>query len=207
MFSIKCQQLGKKFGRDWVFRNLDLDLNVGDSIVLLGKNGSGKSTLLKTLVGNITPSKGSIRYTNNETLVDTEKWYKHVAIAAPYLDLYEELTLLETINTHRQFKRFQQHYSSTELIEIMQLEANKNKALGAFSSGMKQRVKLALAILSDTAILALDEPGMNLDKLAIKWFQDLLEQHRKNRIIITCSNEQHEEYLHANKKLDILSLK
>lgn len=207
MFTITAEQLGKKFQKDWVFRSLDLTLSSNDSIVLLGNNGSGKSTLLQTLIGSITPSKGKLTYTLNSKQIPQEHWYKHVSIAAPYLDIYQELTIAECIDTQRKFKPFIANLSTPEIIDILALQHANKKHISAYSSGMRQRLKLGLAILANTHILALDEPTMNLDKKAITWFQDTLANYKKDRLIITCSNEQTAEYTHANKQLNLIDYK
>jgi ABC-type multidrug transport system ATPase subunit len=86
-------------------------------------------------------------------------------------------------------------------MEITQLEKAKNKQLKYFSSGMKQRVRLALAVLCDSPLLLLDEPTSNLDKKAIDWYQQLVTDHSKNRLIIVASNQQEYEYPFCNKTL------
>lgn len=207
MLCLTAHQLSKKYQRDWIFRGIDLNLSPNDSLVLLGNNGSGKSTLLQVLVGAVTPSKGSLNYLNNDLSIPQENWYKHVSIAAPYLDIYQELTISECIDTQRQFKPFKDQLSTPEIIHLLELESAQTKHISAYSSGMKQRLKLGLAILADTPILALDEPTMNLDKNAINWFQQLLKNNLNNRITITCSNEQTAEYTHANKQLNLLDYK
>ncbi|MFT6844237.1 MAG: ABC-type multidrug transport system ATPase subunit [Flavobacteriales bacterium] len=207
MFSIKTQALAKKYQRDWIFRGVDLDLSPNDSVILLGGNGSGKSTLLQTLIGSITPSKGEINYYHDEKVLDKEYWYKEVSIAAPYLDIYEELTIHECIDNQRSFKPFLNDLSTQEIVGILELDKAKKKHIYDYSSGMKQRLKLGLAILAKTKVLALDEPTMNLDKHAIQWFQSLVSQHLNNRIVITCSNEQVAEYTHATKQLNLMDFK
>ena len=206
MFTVTAKQLGKKFQKDWIFRSLDLTLKTNDSIVLLGNNGSGKSTLLQVLIGSITPSKGNIEYHNSKPIAQ-EHWYRHVSIAAPYLDIYQELTIAECIDTQRQFKPFINNLSTSEIIELLELKHATKKHISAYSSGMRQRLKLGLAILAQTPVLALDEPTMNLDKKAIDWFQEILTHFKNERIIITCSNEQTAEYTHANKQLNLLDYK
>lgn len=207
MTHLSCNNLGKKYNRDWVFRNVNLNLNLNDNIVLLGSNGSGKSTLLQTLVGAISQTKGDISYTFEGKTIPQEFWYKHISLATPYLDLYTDFTLSESIDHQRHFKPFFNDLNTNDVIELMELSHAKTKLLSEFSSGMRQRAKLALAILANTTVLGLDEPTMNLDKSAISWFQNLLNQYKENRIIITCSNEQTAEYTFANKQLNLLDYK
>jgi ABC-type multidrug transport system ATPase subunit len=207
MLTISADNLGKKFQKDWVFRGFNETFSTNESVVFLGSNGSGKSTLLQVLIGAITPSKGTLTYLVNNQELAQEFWYKQTSIAAPYLDIYQELTIAECIDTQRQFKPFINNLSTSEIIETLGLGHATNKHITAFSSGMKQRLKLGLAILADTKILALDEPTMNLDKKAIIWFQELLANFMQHRIVLTCSNEQTAEYTHANKQINLLDYK
>ena len=117
-----------------------------------------------------------------------------MSIATPYLELPEEFTLREVLAFHRKLKPFYNEYSNQKMIDIMELNHAKDEKISNFSSGMKQRVKLGLAILSKTDLLLIDEPSSNLDAEAIIWFQKLIENYRKDRIIVICSNHISAEY-------------
>ncbi len=92
-------------------------------------------------------------------------------------------------------------------MELMQLTQHAKKPLKSFSSGMKQRVKLGLAILADVPLVLLDEPAMNLDQNAIDWYNDLVNTHCENRLFIVCSNSSGEEFPFCKKELDIMKFK
>ncbi len=213
--NITLTNIGKSYNYDWIFRKVNYTFTNADNYVILGSNGSGKSTLLQVIAGNLIPSEGEIKYLvqsssghNEQTpAIENEEIYKHLSFASPYLELFEEFTLLESIEFQAQFKPFFDGLDTKKIIELTQLEKAQNKQLKYYSSGMKQRVRLALAVLSDTPLLLLDEPSSNLDKKAIEWYQNLIASYSKNRLIIVCSNQQEYEYPFCNKELHIEEFK
>ncbi len=200
MFTIQVQNASKRFHHEWIFKNLNLDLSAGDSIAITGGNGSGKSTLLKCLSGAIPLTSGAIQYQSGTTQIVEEQWFRSLALATPYLELPEEFTLSEVLTFHFQFKNPLQQRSNAEILEVLGLEKHKSKTLSQFSSGMKQRVKLALAIFSEVPFLLLDEPTTNLDKQGVTWYLDLIQQFTPNRIVMICSNDPR-EYDFCEKKI------
>jgi ABC-type multidrug transport system ATPase subunit len=206
MFSLQVQKASKRFHREWIFKNLDLELSAGDALAITGGNGSGKSTLLKCLSGAIPLTQGSIEYRMGTTLIAEESWFRSLAIATPYLELPEEFTLSEALAFHFQFKRPLKQLSNQEILAILGLEKHQSKSISQFSSGMKQRVKLALAIFSEVPLLFLDEPTTNLDKQGVSWYLELLQQYAKDRILVICSNEPR-EYEFCEKKLSLEEFK
>ena len=200
MFTIQVQNASKRFHHEWIFKNLNLDLSAGDTIAITGGNGSGKSTLLKCLSGAIPLTSGAIQYQSGATQIVEEQWFRSLALATPYLELPEEFTLSEVLTFHFQFKNPLQQRSNAEILEILGLEKHKSKTLSQFSSGMKQRVKLALAIFSEVPFLLLDEPTTNLDKQGVTWYLDLIQQFSQDRIVMICSNDPR-EYDFCEKKI------
>lgn len=208
---ITLSGIGKRYNYEWIFRKVDYEFSSADNYVLLGANGSGKSTLLQVIAGNLLPSEGSMEYQDSGTrsqginaekkIISEEDIYKYISFAAPYLDLFEEFTLTESIEFQARFKPFFKGLSTKDIIAITQLEKAKDKQLRYFSSGMKQRVRLALAALCDSSLLLLDEPTSNLDKKAIDWYQNLVNAYSSNRLIIVASNQQEYEYPFCNKTL------
>jgi ABC-type multidrug transport system ATPase subunit len=180
---------------------VNYEFKVNESYVILGSNGSGKSTLLQVIASYLTPSKGNINFYDNSTEIAIEQVYQHFSIASPYMELPEEFTLLEVIAFHRKLQAFYGNMSDDAIAKRMGLAKAKNKILSQYSSGMKQRVKLGLAILSDTDLLLIDEPSSNLDAKAIAWFQDLIKEYQKDRIIIICSNHIKAEYDFCNHEI------
>ncbi len=185
---IKLSNAGKRFNREWIFRRAELEFISANAYGITGPNGSGKSTLLQSIGGMLQLSEGSIVYSNEKT-VAPEDAYQHTSFCAPYLDVIEEMTLVEFLQFHHQFKPFIPRFSVKKIIEAIGLEGAANKQIRYFSSGMKQRTKLAQAIFSDTAIVLLDEPCTNLDNKGIDLYLSLIADYCKERLVIVCSND------------------
>ena len=200
MFTLQVQKASKRFHREWIFKNLDLELSAGNALAITGGNGSGKSTLLKCLSGAIPLTQGSIEYREVTGKLAEESWFRSLAIATPYLELPEEFTLSEVLAFHFQFKQPLNQLSNPEILAILGLEKHQSKSISQFSSGMKQRVKLALAIFSEVPLLFLDEPTTNLDKQGVRWYLDLIQKYAQDRILVICSNEPR-EYEFCEKKI------
>jgi ABC-type multidrug transport system ATPase subunit len=200
---IVLEKISRKFNYDWIFRNVNYTMQSGQAYAILGSNGSGKSTLLQIISGHLHPTSGTITYSHNKTGIPVDDIFRHVSYSGPYLEILEEFTLEEMIRFHHQFKPFIGGQSPEDLIRITTLGRNRNKPVKYFSSGMKQRVKLALAIVSQTSILLLDEPASNLDRQGIEWYRNLVAQYRENRIVIVCSNSQHQEHDFCEQSLII----
>lgn len=202
---ITLKNVGRRFNKEWIFNNIDFNFTADNKYAVLGPNGSGKSTLLSVLLGSLTPSEGEINYYNpNEIRV--ENIYQYISFAAPYLDLVEEFTLQETINFHFQFKAYAEGLNASSVLELLGLEKSQDKALKHFSSGMKQRTKLALACCTNTPILILDEPTSNLDTQGIDWYLNLVNEYTANKMIIIGSNQEH-EYSFCSQRLNISDYK
>lgn len=207
---IILQNIGKRYNAEWIFRNLNYEFSSGNAYVILGANGSGKSTLLQVIAGNFLPSEGNIHYFENpdskpEIEIESEQIFRCLTIASPYIELPEEFTLKEAIIFHSKFKPMK--FQSQQVIELSGLQESQNKSLKYFSSGMKQRVRLTLAILSDIPLLLLDEPASNLDKKGIDWYLKLINDYTKNKLVIICSNQQQYEYSFCNMELTVESYK
>ena len=192
MIEIQLKEASKRFQYEWIFKNLSVTISQGQSIALTGSNGSGKSTLLKCISGSIPLSSGHIRFKQVDKILPESDWFNFLTISAPYLELPEEFTLSELLDFHFKFKSPLNKISKEEILEIIYLEAHADKMISQFSSGMKQRLKLGLALLSEVPIVLLDEPTSNLDRKGIEWYQDLIDKFGQNRILIVCSNEPRE---------------
>jgi len=192
MLKIHLEEASKRFQYEWIFRNLSLELESGQALAITGSNGSGKSTLLKCLSGAIPITSGKIRYQLNGKLLAESDWFSSLAISAPYMELPEEFTLAELLDFHFKFKTPLNQIAKQEMLELIYLEQHKHKQVGQFSSGMKQRLKLGLALFSDVPLILLDEPTSNLDQKGIEWYQRMMASYKMNRIIVVCSNEERE---------------
>ncbi|MBB6463375.1 ABC transporter ATP-binding protein [Flammeovirga kamogawensis] len=201
---IELKDLGKKYAREWIFKGVNLTLESGKAYAVIGGNGSGKSTFLKLLAGISHPSKGEIKYIVDTNKVEADEIWKHLVLAGPYTELIEEFTLVEHLKFHASLKKMTKPVD--EIIEILGLEKSKNKQIQDFSSGMKQKLKLALAFFTEASILFLDEPTSNLDQRNIEWYQDWLPLVSNNKIVVICSNQVY-EYEYCNERISIESYK
>jgi ABC-type multidrug transport system ATPase subunit len=195
---IKLSNAGKRFNREWIFRRAGLEFISGNAYAITGPNGSGKSTLLQSVGGMLQLSEGEIRWESGGRSQEAEggrrelameEAYRHTSFCAPYLDVIEEMTLEEFLQFHNQFKPFIAGFSVKKIIEVLGLEKAAGKQIRYYSSGMKQRVKLAQAIFSDTAIVLLDEPCSNLDDKGIQLYHSLINDYCRERLVIVCSND------------------
>ncbi len=189
---IELLNISKRFQHEWIFKNLNYEFSSTKKYAILGSNGSGKSTLLQIIAANISPSEGEIRFQLNGNIIPADRFFTHISICAPYLELIEEFTFQEIIDFHFQFKKYQPGITSKQLLELSTLEKYKNRVYKTFSSGMKQRVKLILSLLSDTSVLLLDEPCTNLDAAGISWYHEMIEIWTTNRLVIVSSNQPQE---------------
>lgn len=200
---IQLEQIGKKFNSEWIFRDVTFSFEENSITAILGRNGSGKSTLLQVVSGNLHPTAGKVIYTEGGLKISEENIFRHLTMVAPYLELIEDFTLQEMLSFHFSFKRYLQGHDISTVTGLLDFPAMKHKQLRQFSSGMKQRVKLVLAILSDVPLILLDEPTMNLDKPGIDWYLNLVNKFSGNRTIIICSNLHQTESAFAGKSLQI----
>ena len=199
---ISLQQASKRFNKEWIFRNLDYTFELGQHYALIGNNGSGKSTLLQIIAGYSSLTKGTIHWSDN----DHSTIFQQISFAAPYLELVEEFTTMEQFDFHATFKTLQSSISVNDIIERIGLKDAAHKQIRYFSSGMKQRLKLALAILSDTPLLLLDEPCSNLDKEGYTLYAELIQQFAQHKLIIVGSNDP-QEYAFCNQQVNLMDYK
>ena len=203
---ISLSDAGKRFNRDWIFRHVNYQFETGKSYAITGPNGSGKSTLLQALGSSLMLNEGTVQYTINNSPRSTESIYRQVSFCAPYLELIEEMTLKEFLRFHNGFKSFLPGVTSESIISAIGLEKAVNKQIRYYSSGMKQRVKLAQCIFSDTAIVLLDEPCTNLDAAGVRLYNELIGQYCQKRMVIVSSNDHH-EYEFCTDKLSMTDWK
>jgi heme exporter protein A len=191
---IKCTSLEKSFLNKVIFKNVTLDFNEGDSIAVTGRNGSGKSTLLKVLANLIKPNKGKVEIFDDGKEVITDKVHLYLGMIAPYINLYDELTAYENLEFFFDLKCRGDVFNDKKerikfLLDKINLYSRRNDEVKNYSSGMKQRVKLAFAIINDPKILLMDEPRTNLDVDGIDLVYKVAEEQIKNGILILATNE------------------
>ena len=200
--TISLSDAGKRFNRDWIFRHFTFTFETGQSYAITGPNGSGKSTLLQALSGSMMLSEGQISYNQNDKPANPETIYRQVSICAPYLEVVEEMTLREFLDFHSGFKPWLPGITVSSIISALGLEKAAAKQIRYYSSGMKQRVKLAQCIFSDTALVLLDEPCTNLDAAGISLYHSLIADYCKDRLVVVSSNDE-VEYRFCRKKVNM----
>ncbi|MFZ6665301.1 ABC transporter ATP-binding protein [Peijinzhouia sedimentorum] len=200
---IHLTDLSKRFNREWIFHELNYKFLSNKIYAIVGPNGSGKSTLIRIISGQMPFTSGKINYSSGGIIISSENIYREISIAAPYMELIEELTLEEIWKFHFKFKNGPLINDTDEVIQILGLEKGRGKVIKNYSSGMKQRLKLGLAFFSDTELLLLDEPTSNLDENGMQMYLKLIENWKSNRTILIGSN-QLQEYQMCDGKLDII---
>ncbi len=206
MLTIRVEQVGKKYRKEWIFRRVDLTLNAGTSYTFVGPNGSGKSTLLQLLTGSLPLTEGKLIYTINGNVLESDDWFRHISLAAPYLELIEELTLDELLIFHQTFKPFKTNLTPEMIADRLLLSHARHKEIKYFSSGMKQRVKLGLAFFSDAPVVILDEPTANLDRQGAAWYHEQVQLLSPNQLLLIGSNIP-DEYDFCPNVLDVMQWK
>jgi ABC-type multidrug transport system ATPase subunit len=188
---ITLEGLGKRYLNEWVISGLDHTFESGRSYAVIGPNGAGKSTLLQLITGHLIPSRGTVSYEGPEGILEQEDWFTQIAFSAPYMEVIEEFTFNEMVSFHVQFKTLE--VSAAELAVRVGLEDARDKQVRHYSSGMKQRLRLGLALFSKAPVILLDEPGTNLDEKGREWYRETVTKQLGGKTLIVASNVR-EEY-------------
>ena len=204
--TISVNDLSKRFNREWIFRHLTFDFLPGQTYAITGPNGSGKSTFLQVAWGQMPQTSGSITYKKGSDTLDVEEVFEHISIATPYMDLIDEFTLKEMLDFHFSLKSIRPGFSVEDLLRIMYLEKAAEKQIINFSSGMKQRLKLGLALYTQADAYFFDEPGSNLDHTAFEWYKQELNRLPRRAMVFIASNNA-DEYPESSQILNILDYK
>ncbi len=195
---LSCSGIGKRYSFEWVFKDFDYSFKQGECYAIQGPNGSGKSTLLKILSGHSTPSKGTVEYSSGSAKITVGDIFSYIAFAAPYIELIDVLTVDELLVMHHGLRPFEDLEKVRATIKNLPFKNMGHKKVEELSSGMKQRLKLILAIMTRSSIILLDEPGSNMDEEGKQWFEDLLKPRIDDHIVIIASNEESDLRLAAH---------
>jgi heme exporter protein A len=192
--SITANDLSKDFNRRPIFRDISFSLSLPSSLAITGKNGAGKSTLSKILAGLIGSTRGSLTYTLNDKQVGIEEFKHYIGFVSPYLNLYDEFTALENLQLLSRIRATtqQNEVRMKELLNLVSLWQRRDDLVGTFSSGMKQRLKYAFALLHNPIVLILDEPTSNLDEEGIEFVQRMVKQQKEEGVLIVATNDKEE---------------
>jgi heme exporter protein A len=193
LVSIKLCNITKDFGERRVLRNIEAEIHTGSSLAVVGKNGSGKSTLLKIIAGLLRPSSGKVVVEMDGKELGVGERRSAIGLVAPDLSLYDELTALENVIFFTKVRGIMR--GEEELMELLGrvgLAGREHEPLAAYSSGMKQRMKYAFALLHDPPILLLDEPTANLDSAGIAFVDQTIKEYKRNGLLVLATNDQKE---------------
>lgn len=204
---ISLENTGKKFNTEWILRDVNLSLVAGKGYAFVGANGSGKSTLIRVISGQLPANEGSVRYTTGTQELHIDDWYRVIVLAAPYLELIEEFTLQEFVAFHKSFKPFKKDLSVQQFMDFAQLSHAKYKLIRHFSSGMKQRLKLAVAFQTDVPVVFLDEPTSNLDSTGAQWYYDHAPELLSSGQIVVVGSNQPQEYTFCERTVNMADYK
>jgi ABC-type multidrug transport system ATPase subunit len=190
MISISVSNLTKKYNRKTVLKNIEFSHSSG-ILGISGSNGSGKSTLMKCLAGLMRPNSGTVDWKLNNEILSRTELKDHIGFAAPYISLYEDLTVTENLNFLSEVSH--QNLAQTQLQELLvrtETENLKDKLYKSLSTGQQQRVKLASSLIRNPKVLFWDEPGSNLDADGHNLVRSLLQLQKKNgSLIFLASND------------------
>jgi ABC-type multidrug transport system ATPase subunit len=186
---VTLEKLSKRYLYDWIIRDMNFVFENNSITGINGINGSGKSTLIKLLSGYLSPSTGKVSYELTKNKIERSDLYKYVSLAAPYSDLIQEYDAEEMFLFHKKFKKLRTDMDVNSFLEKVNLKGNRGKQIQYYSSGMKQRLQLAIALLTDSKLLLLDEPTSYLDNANKEWFYSLLNDNLSDRTVIIASND------------------
>jgi ABC-type multidrug transport system ATPase subunit len=190
MISLQVNELTKKFNRHTIFSMLSFEHERG-VLGISGANGSGKSTLLKSLAFLIRPNSGSIVWKEDGHEIDQEQLKANTGFAAPYINLYSELSVIENLRFLIEAGGVPASESALlALLERVQIPHLKDQLFGSLSTGQQQRAKLASALVRDPKVLMLDEPGSNLDEKGHELVSRIVkEASEANKLVFLASND------------------
>ncbi|MFN8281482.1 MAG: ABC transporter ATP-binding protein [Saprospiraceae bacterium] len=203
MFELITRGLFKRYdsGR-WILRDLNLHLYAGKRYGIAGGNGSGKSTLISLMAGLSMPTKGEVSHCIAGTMIEPMLWHRHMSMAAPYADLFDYLNVLEILEYSAKFKPWVEGLSTGDVVRICKFEGRESLLTKQLSSGMKQRLRLGMAILTQSNLLLLDEPLTNLDQENQNWFEELIARHSQERCVVIASNDL-EDFARADEMINL----
>lgn len=202
---IHLNNVGKKYNRTWLFRKLNVSFESNETWGIVGNNGAGKSSLLRLLSGQLAPTEGDVEWQNDlGQEIPFSHLYGELAIASPGMELSDSLTVIDSIVFHRILKPLFYNEDVRYYLNQFQLEMHGEKKVKDLSSGLRQRLKVGLAIMTQSPLLLLDEPCSHLDLRGREWYKNMMEQYAKNRLCVIASNDDNDELIGVKKRIKIL---
>jgi heme exporter protein A len=190
---LRAEALTRRFGFRSVFERLDFECASGGILCIAGPNGSGKSTLLRIIAGLLAPTSGKVQYIRQEDELDEAARRSTTRLVSPEANLYDELSGIENLRFFSKVSGAKCSDDDLEsILDRVGLSGRGTDLYGAYSSGMKQRLKYAAALLSNPLVLLLDEPTANLDERGKEVVFDIMKEQRKRGLLIFATNEDNE---------------
>lgn len=190
-FSIKTENLTKKFGRFEAVSNLNFEVRKGEIFGLLGPNGAGKSTTIRMLTTLLAPTSGTALVAGFDVVRQPHRVRERIGLVAEKVILYNRLTALENLLFFGKLYGLDEKtikIRSQKWLSLLRMEEWKNESVMKFSTGMKQRINIARALLTEPEVLFLDEPTLGLDpqtRSMIRKFIRELKQHGVTVVLTT----------------------
>jgi heme exporter protein A len=190
MWQITGSDLSQKFNQRLIFESISFEITSGHSLVLTGANGSGKTTLVRIICQLNRPYRGRIRFSRDQKDISNQQIYAQLGLVGPYLQLYNHLTAFENYSFFARIRGLAVDNGQLKrLMERMGLRGRELDELRTFSSGMLQRMKYVIALLHRPEFLILDEPTANLDEAGAALVYEIMQEQKKDRILIFATNE------------------
>ncbi len=194
---LTLENVGKAFGARRVLGAVSLTMTPGDVVCVTGRNGSGKSTLVKIVAGLLRPTQGAVRLSDAGKILDMAERRRAVGYAAPDLALYDELTGRENLSFFARVRgaRLNEMEIERRLSEVG-LSGRGDDWVRAYSSGMRQRLRLAFALLAEPILLLLDEPSLALDESGTALIENIVtRQKAAGGLTLLATNDKNEAAL------------
>jgi ABC-2 type transport system ATP-binding protein len=188
---IEALHLSKSFGPIEAVKDLSFDIREGEVVGLLGPNGAGKSTTIKMLTGYLRPTSGSVKVAELDASRDIQAIRRRIGYMPQDIPLYEDMVVLDYLHfiaDIRQISAAGRREKLKEVAERCSIEKVMTQSIGTLSSGYKQRVGLAQALIHNPDILILDEPTSDLDPNQIVEIRNLIKDIGKEKTVIVSSH-------------------
>ena len=189
--TIEVNNLNKRYKNSLAVKNMNFKINKGQTIGLLGPNGCGKSTTIGMLLGLIKPTTGDVIINGKNMESNRTNLLQKMNFISPYIELPKKLTIEENLKVYgRMYGVKNLKHKILELMETLNLMNFKKRKTGELSSGQKNRVSLAKALINDPEILLLDEPTASLDPDVGDYVRGIIENFssKKQKTILIASH-------------------
>ncbi|MDA3870265.1 MAG: ABC transporter ATP-binding protein [Gammaproteobacteria bacterium] len=197
---ISLQSVSKQYGNETVVSNVDLNVQAGECVVLVGHNGAGKTTLMKLMLGLTRASSGSVEVLgSNPAFNASVALHKRLGYLPESVAFHEAMTGREVLRFYARLKAVS-NIDCEKLLELVGLADASKRRVGTYSKGMRQRLGLAQAMLGDPQLLFLDEPTTGLDPILRQHFYPLIDDlHKEGATSIISSHALNEVEARADR--------